>query len=38
MSPRNEDTFADLNPEFFDSLVFPVNPSRWLMLLLLLLL
>ena len=25
MTPRNEDTFADLNPEFYDSIIFPVS-------------
>ena len=25
MTPRNDDIFADLNPEFFDSVVFPVK-------------
>jgi hypothetical protein len=25
MTPKNEDTFADLNPEFYDSVIFPVS-------------
>ena len=25
MTPKNEDTFADLNPEFYDSVIFPAS-------------
>jgi len=30
MTPKNEDIFADLNPEFYDSVVFPVSYFRFL--------